>query len=110
MSRAIQFYCNVFDVQPSFESPGWSTLHFESFELALHILAPGHDEEDVMSHAGLNLEVDVLDEMRQAIELNGGSLVWLREPETHIPERIASFTDTEGNRFELRQHVEPSGT
>ena len=109
MDRAIQFYRQVFDVTPSFESAGWSTLDFESFELALHILSPGHDDESVMPHAGLNMAVASLDEMRDSIRECGGTMVWLREPEPHIPERIASFSDTEGNRFELRQHVNPEG-
>lgn len=105
MERAINFYRQVFDISPSFESPGWSTLDFENFELALHILVPGHDEEAAMPHAGLNMEVDVIEDMQILIEENGGTLVWLREAEPHIP-RVASFADTEGNRFELRQYVE----
>tara|TARA_R110002110_G_scaffold152003_1_gene344449 strand:+ start:1640 stop:2014 length:375 start_codon:yes stop_codon:yes gene_type:complete len=109
MKRAIEFYRAVFDVMPSFESAGWSTLDFNSFELALHILSPGHDDESVMPHAGLNMSVEFLDEMRESIEAGGGSMVWLREPEPHIPERIASFCDTEGNRFELRQPMGSSG-
>ena len=44
----------VFDVEPSFESEGWTTLDFSSLQLALH--AAG--EEGPLPYAGLVLEVD----------------------------------------------------
>ena len=46
MSRAIEFYRQVFDVELLSESPGWSTLDCGSFELALHILSPQHQTEN----------------------------------------------------------------
>jgi len=58
MNRARGFYETVFGVSPSFSSRGWTTLNFESFELALHILSPSNQEEAPLPHAGLNLEVD----------------------------------------------------
>jgi predicted enzyme related to lactoylglutathione lyase len=105
MHRAINFYQAVFEVEPTFESGGWTTLDFESFELALHILVPGHDDEDPIPHAGLNMEVDLIEDMQVLIETNGGELLWLREPQPRVPDRVAAFKDTEGNGFELRQHV-----
>jgi extradiol dioxygenase family protein len=45
MARARRFYESVFDVSASFSSGGWTTLNFESFELALHILSPDHMDE-----------------------------------------------------------------
>ena len=39
-----------------------------SFELALHIRSPGHDEEGPMPHAGLNLEVDLIEAAQAEIE------------------------------------------
>jgi predicted enzyme related to lactoylglutathione lyase len=105
MARARHFYETVFDVGPSFVSHGWTTLDFGSFELALHILIPGEVEEGPIPHAGLNLEVDCIDEVLTRIERCGGRLKALREATRTVPDRVASFEDTEGNGFELRQHV-----
>lgn len=105
MDRATQFYRNVFGVEPSFASPGWTTLDFGTFELALHILDPGHDEDAPLPHAGLNLEVDMIEDAQVAIKARGGKLLVLREPEPHIPVRVASLVDSEGNGFELRQQA-----
>ena len=68
MGRARAFYESVFDIVPSFASRGWTTLDFGSFELALHILAPGHTDEAPLPHAGLDLEVDAIEQMQVAIE------------------------------------------
>lgn len=104
MERAKAFYLSVFDVQPVFESPGWTTLDFGAIELALHILYPGSDEpEGPLPHAGLNLEVDSIEEIQERVESGGGSLVELREPQGGVPVRVATFRDCEGNGFELRQ-------
>ena len=105
MARALRFYESVFDVPPSFESSGWSTLNFGSFELALHILPPGHTEEGPLAHAGLNLEVDIIEQMQALIEKSGGKMTELREPDPNVPDRVASFRDPDGNGFELRQQV-----
>ena len=105
MDRARRFYESVFDVLPSFASKGWTTLAFGSFDLALHILARGSVAEQPLPHAGLNLEVDVIEDMQRLIESNGGQLIELREAQPRVPDRVATFRDTEGNGFELRQHV-----
>ena len=105
MERARQFYQDVFGVPVSSASPGWSTLDFGSFELALHILYPGYDEEGPMPHAGLNLEVDLIEAAQAEVEGAGGTMTDLREAEPHIPVRVASFRDPDGNGFELRQSV-----
>lgn len=104
MERAIEFYQKVFEVETLSVSPGWSTLDFEQFQLALHILGTD-DDEHPMPHAGLNVEVDLIEDRQVVIEENGGVLVWLREPNAFVPVRVASFTDSEGNGFELRQEV-----
>jgi predicted enzyme related to lactoylglutathione lyase len=108
MDRARRFYEFVFDVVPSFASAGWTTLDFGSFELALHILAPGHDEEAPLPHAGMNLEVDRIEDMQALVEEAGGRMTELREPAPRVPARVATFRDPEGNGFELRQSVPPS--
>ena len=105
MAHEQQFYLQVFDVATSFESPGWTTLQFGSFELALHILHPGHDTEAPIPHAGLNLLVDNIEDMAERVLAQGGSLVELREPDDFVPVRVATFQDSEGNGFELRQEV-----
>ena len=104
MKRAIGFYSSVFELTPAFESPGWTTFSFDVFDLALHILAEGHDDE-VVPNAGLNLLVDSIEEFQNRIEAHGGALRELREPDGFVPVRVASFFDSEGNGFELRQEV-----
>lgn len=104
MDRAKEFYISSFDVKASFESPGWTTLNFGAIELALHILSPRSSEpESPLPHAGLNLEVDNIEEIQSDIERHGGRLVELREPAGGVPVRVATFQDCEGNGFELRQ-------
>ena len=105
MERARRFYESVFEVSPSFASSGWTTLNFGSFELALHILFPSYNPEEPVPHAGLTLEVDRIEEMQAAVERNGGKMIELREPQPHVPVRIAKFLDPDGNGFELRQQV-----
>jgi len=105
MDRARRFYETVFEVAPSFASRGWTTLHFGSFELALHILSPSIVDEGPIPHAGLNLEVDLIEAMQARILRNGGTMTELREATRNVPDRVATFRDTEGNGFELRQHV-----
>jgi predicted enzyme related to lactoylglutathione lyase len=63
------------------------------------------NEDAPLPHAGLNLEVDVIEDAQVSIEARGGKLLVLREPEPHIPVRVASFVDSEGNGFELRQQA-----
>jgi predicted enzyme related to lactoylglutathione lyase len=105
MDRARQFYESVFEAKPTFASGGWTTLDFGAFELALHILAPGHTDEAPLPHAGLNLEVDSIETFQSRIEQRGGELTELREANARVPDRVATFRDPEGNGFELRQRV-----
>jgi predicted enzyme related to lactoylglutathione lyase len=105
MDRARRFYESVFEVSTSFASKGWTTLDFGAFELALHILSPGHTDEAPLPHAGLNLAVDRIEDMQARIERCGGAMVELREANQRVPDRVATFRDTEGNGFELRQYV-----
>lgn len=110
MKRALAFYRDVFEAEVTSESRGWSTLDFGAFTLALHILAPGHEDEAPLPHAGLNLLVDSIEFLQARIEEAGGRLVELREPQGGVPVRVASFQDSEGNGFELRQEPgEPGG-
>lgn len=91
-------------MKPLFESPGWTTLDFGAIELALHILVPGSTEPEApIPHAGLNLEVDSIEEIQERVERHGGALTELREPSGGVPVRVATLRDCEGNGFELRQ-------
>lgn len=104
MERAKRFYVEAFQVQPLFESPGWTTLDFGALQLALHILYPNSSEPEApLPHAGLNLEVDQIESVQRDIERLGGRLIELREPTRRVPDRVATFQDCEGNGFELRQ-------
>lgn len=104
MERAKLFYTAVFGVSPAFESPDWTTLDFDAVQVALHMLYPGHTEaEGLLPHAGLNFEVDDIEAMQVDIERLGGQMIELREPGTGVPVRVATFRDSEGNGFELRQ-------
>lgn len=104
MNRATEFYCNVFDVEVLFQSPGWTELDCGDVKLALHIL--GHDmNEQPIPHAGINFMVDDIEEIQARIESNGGEMFELREPDDFVPVRVASVRDCEGNGFELRQEV-----
>jgi predicted enzyme related to lactoylglutathione lyase len=106
MARAQRFYESVFGVSTSFASPGWTMLHFGTFELALHILSPGHADDSPLPNAGLCLEVDQIEEMQELIERHGGKMIVLREAQPpQVPPRVASFRDCEGNGFDLRQYV-----
>ena len=102
MDRAKAFYSTSFQVNPLMESDGWTTLDLGSIVLALHSLPAGSD--GVLPNAGLNLEVDNIEEVQADIESLGGHLLELREGRGHIP-RVGCFKDPDGNGFELRQHV-----
>ena len=102
MNRALSFYRNVFEVETLSESQGWSELDFSPLKVALHILHDGMGEKPI-PHAGLNFMVDSIETMQARIEMNGGKMFELREPDDFVPVRVASFYDSEGNGFELRQ-------
>ena len=103
MDRAKTFYCEVFDVPTLVESPGWTTLDLGGMELALHISSKSEIRERLIPQAGLNVEVNSIEEVLPEIERLGGRLVEIREPKAGIPVRLASCEDSEGNGFELRQ-------
>ena len=64
-----------------------------------------HFYESPLPHAGLNLEVDDIASLQRRITAAGGELLELREANARVPDRVATFRDTEGNGFELRQRV-----
>ena len=74
----------------------------------LHVWTADRMKDVLLPNAGLCLLVDSIEEFQRAIESHGGSMSSLREPKENVPVRVASFLDTEGNGFDLRQEV-PSG-
>ena len=108
MERAVRFYTGVFKAPVAFRSPGWTTLEFDGFQLALHVWPADRLKEALLPNAGLCLLVDSIEDFQQAIESRGGSMESLREPEENVPVRVASFRDPEGNGFDLRQEVRPA--
>jgi len=102
MERAYTFYNEILGLVPDTRSSGWSTLKCGDFLLALHILPAG--SAGLVPHAGLNLEVDNLDDAVKEVEAGGGIVHKLRAvPEA--PVRLAEISDPEGNNIELRQFI-----
>tara|TARA_B100000686_G_scaffold337907_1_gene409694 strand:- start:223 stop:576 length:354 start_codon:yes stop_codon:yes gene_type:complete len=101
MDRAKAFYTETFDVKPSFESAGWTTLDFGAIQLALHTLPA--DDDTPIPNAGLNLEVDNIEEIQADVERLGGHMIELIEPRDGVPVRVARLKNCEGNGFEFRQ-------
>lgn len=102
MDRALAFYKGVFDVPSTTESPAFSVLDLGPVKLALHGLEPG-EVEGPLPNAGLNLEVDRIEDLVAMVEARGGMLVQIREPAPPVPLRVAMLRDPDGNAFELRQ-------
>jgi predicted enzyme related to lactoylglutathione lyase len=100
MARAKGFYTRVFQVDPIYESDGYTSLNLGSIVLALHILSAG--TAGILPHAGLCLTVDNIEEIQEEVEQLGGRLVEIREARDHIP-KIGCFQDPDGNGFELSE-------
>jgi len=107
MQRALAFYRDVFELEVVQETQGWSMLRVDRATLALHILSSNSDES-LVPHAGLNLHVDDLDAAIEAVVSAGGQHIGTREANDFVPVRMCELRDTEGNGFELRQHVHQS--
>ena len=104
MDRAWSFYHDALGLTADTRSAGWSTLLCGELIVALHILGEG-TPEGPLPHAGLNLQVDDLDEALKELEEAGGSVRQIRDAGGGVPVRLAEVTDPDGNGFELRQFV-----
>ncbi len=104
MDRAVEFYRDTFELNVVQHTPGWSMLQCDGATIALHILAGSHDE-DVLPHAGLNMQVGDLDAAIAAVKAAGGEHIVTREATDFVPVRMCELRDSEGNGFELRQFV-----
>jgi predicted enzyme related to lactoylglutathione lyase len=104
MRSAVTFYRDGIGLDLVVESSGWSMLRCGDAQLGLHGIYPGVAERPV-PHAGLNLQVDDLDAAVDRAVKHGAKLVHIREPEPHIPVRLAVLIDANGNGFELRQQT-----
>lgn len=102
MTRAVGFYRECFSLQLVQQTPGWSMFAMGEATLALHIIADSQKESTV-SHAGLSLQVEDLDQAIVQVVAAGGKHIVTREPTNFVPVRMCELTDTEGNGFELRQ-------
>lgn len=102
MDRALAFYEHVFGVTSTTESPAFSVLDLGAIKLALHGLGSAGAEQP-LPNAGLNLEVDRIEDVVTLVEARGGTLVEIREPAPPVPLRVAMLRDPDGNAFELRQ-------
>ncbi len=108
MARAYDFHEKGLGLTPIATSPGWSMLACGDALVGLHGIYPGVDERPV-PYAGLNLEVDALDEAVARAVAAGAVLVEIREPEPQVPVRLAVLTDPDGNGVELRQQMAARG-
>jgi predicted enzyme related to lactoylglutathione lyase len=105
MDRAVAFYRDGVGLALVAQSSGWSMLSCGDAMLGLHGIYSGVAERPV-PYAGLNLQVDELDPaVRRAVD-HGASLTEIREPEPHVPVRLAVMVDPDGNGFELRQQMD----
>ena len=104
MDRAVSFYRDVFNLEVLQHTGGWSMLRCGGATIALHILGQSMTEA-VSKHAGLNLQVTDLDVAIEKVISAGGAHIVTREPTGFVPVRMCELKDTEGNGFELRQHV-----
>ena len=103
MRRAVKFYRDTFELAIVQETPGWSMLQLgEGAIIALHILSAA-SPEGVTAHAGLNLQVDDLDQAIESVLANGGKHILTREPDGFVPVRMCELKDSERNGIELRQ-------
>ena len=102
LPRALAFYRDAvgLDVEESWE--GWVKLRCGSAFLGLHALFPGMTE-GLAPHAGLNLQVQNLDEAIAAAVQGGAILRQADDPRPHVPIRLAILVDPEGNVFEMHQ-------
>ena len=73
-------------------------------QLVLHGVEPGAPEAP-LANAGLNLEVDDLEPVLQAVRALGGTVAEVKEATPHLPVQVALLRDPAGNAFELRQRV-----
>lgn len=104
MERAFRFHEHGLGLAPIARSSGWSMLGCGDALVGLHGIYPGVEERPV-PYAGLNLEVDALDDAVARATTAGATLVAIREPEPHVPVRLAVMVDPDGNGFELRQQM-----
>jgi predicted enzyme related to lactoylglutathione lyase len=104
MARAVDFWRDGIGLSVLTQSSGWSQLACGEASVGLHGIYRGVTERPV-AHAGLNLQVDDLDAaVAQAVK-HGAKLLDIREPEPHVPVRLATLTDPDGGGFELRQQT-----
>jgi predicted enzyme related to lactoylglutathione lyase len=100
MERACGFYKIAIGLAERFTSPGWSELAQGDTIVALH---GGGD--DSARETGLSFQVVDLEAACIHIQAHGGTLIEPPAQRPGEPIKLATVTDTEGNRLMLTQFV-----
>jgi predicted enzyme related to lactoylglutathione lyase len=104
MDAAVDFYSELFAAPVLSRSLTWSMLDLGDVRLALHLIDDEQPERP-LPNAGLNLEVDAIDELVDHAAALGGRCVDVKGPAPAMPFRVAILEDVDGNGFELRQRA-----
>jgi predicted enzyme related to lactoylglutathione lyase len=104
MDATVEFYSDLFAAPVLSRSPMWSMLDLGDVKLALHLVDDDQPERP-LPNAGLNLEVDALDELVDRAVALGGRCVHIRAAAPVMPFRVAILEDGDGNGFELRERA-----
>lgn len=108
MQRALRFYRDAFELEPTMTTPGWSMLKGPGCVVALHI-ASRSEHTPRSTAAGLGFEVDDLVAAGKAVETAGGRARPIRPAGLGAPVRVREIEDSEGNVLELRQWLGGAG-
>jgi predicted enzyme related to lactoylglutathione lyase len=104
MNRAVAFYRDLFEMQSTMTTPGWSMLRFGGCTLALHGIHAG-SSAPISRAAGLNFEVENLEAVADEVKAAGGKFGEIREAGGGAPVRVVEIQDPDGNVLELRQFM-----
>ena len=90
MARATAFYRDTLGLEPTYESPHWTTFGTGACTLALHA---GTEPPDP------TFLVDDLGAARERLEAEGVEVTAIREPAAGL--RVFDARDPDGNRFSI---------
>jgi len=102
--KAAAFYRDSMGLDLAEQWDGWARLARNRVYPALHSLHGAMSEHQV-PFAGLNLQVEDLDEFIARAEAGGAELIKIREPERGALIRLGVMRDPDGNGFELHQRM-----
>ena len=90
MTRATAFYRDTLGLEPTFESPHWTTFRTGACTLALHAGSEAPDPTFL---------VDDLDAVRESLAAGGVDVTVIREPAAGL--RVFDMRDPDGNRVSI---------